>query len=51
MIERLADESIEAGQMTDVDTRQLAYEIESLGLTRRFDYDRDKDKYTSHAYA
>jgi hypothetical protein len=25
--------------------------IESLGLTRRFDYDRDKDKYTSHAYA
>jgi hypothetical protein len=25
--------------------------IESLGLTRRFDYDRDKDLYTSHAYA
>lgn len=25
--------------------------IESLGLTRRFDYDRDKDMYTSHAYA
>ncbi|MEL7157608.1 MAG: GNAT family N-acetyltransferase [Actinomycetota bacterium] len=24
--------------------------IESLGLTRRFDYDRDKDLYTSHAY-
>jgi RimJ/RimL family protein N-acetyltransferase len=24
--------------------------IESLGLTRRFDYDRDKDMYTSHAY-
>jgi GNAT superfamily N-acetyltransferase len=25
--------------------------IESLGLTRRFDYDRDNDMYTSHAYA
>jgi RimJ/RimL family protein N-acetyltransferase len=25
--------------------------IESLGLTRRFDYVRDKDMYTSHAYA
>lgn len=25
--------------------------IESLGLTRRFDYDRDKDMYTSYAYA
>ena len=25
--------------------------IESLGLTRRFDYDRDTDMYTSHAYA
>ena len=25
--------------------------IDSLGLTRRFDYDRDKDMYTSHAYA
>jgi GNAT superfamily N-acetyltransferase len=25
--------------------------IESLGLTRRFDYNRDKDMYTSHAYA
>lgn len=25
--------------------------IESLGLTRRFDYDRHKDMYTSHAYA
>lgn len=25
--------------------------IEGLGLTRRFDYDRDKDMYTSHAYA
>lgn len=25
--------------------------IESLGLTRRFDYDRDKDMYTCHAYA
>ena len=25
--------------------------IESLGLTRRFDYDREKDLYTSHAYA
>jgi GNAT superfamily N-acetyltransferase len=25
--------------------------IESLGLTRCFDYDRDKDMYTSHAYA
>jgi hypothetical protein len=25
--------------------------IESLGLTRRFDYDRDKDMYTSRAYA
>lgn len=24
--------------------------IESLGLTRRFDYDRDRDMYTSHAY-
>ena len=25
--------------------------IESVGLTRRFDYDRDKDMYTSIAYA
>jgi len=25
--------------------------IEGLGLKRRFDYDRDKDMYTSHAYA
>ncbi len=25
--------------------------IESLGLNRRFDYDREKDMYTSHAYA
>ncbi len=25
--------------------------IESLGLTRRFNYDRDKDMYTSYAYA
>ena len=25
--------------------------IESLGLTRRFDYDRAKDMYTSHAYS
>jgi RimJ/RimL family protein N-acetyltransferase len=25
--------------------------IEGLGLTRRFDYDRNKDMYTSHAYA
>lgn len=25
--------------------------IESLDLTRRFSYDRDKDMYTSHAYA
>ena len=25
--------------------------IESLGLTRRFDYIRDKDMYTAHAYA
>ncbi len=25
--------------------------IESLGLTRRFDYDRDRDMYTCHAYA
>lgn len=25
--------------------------IESVGLTRRFDYDRDKDMYTSYAYA
>jgi hypothetical protein len=25
--------------------------IESLGLVRRFDYDREKDLYTSHAYA
>ena len=25
--------------------------IESLGLTRRFDYNRDKDMYTSYAYA
>ena len=24
--------------------------IESLGLTRRFDYDREKDMYTSYAY-
>lgn len=33
LIERLATEAIEAGEMTDVDTHQLAYEIESLGLT------------------
>lgn len=34
LIERLATESIEAGEMTPaVDTRQLAYEIEALGLT------------------
>ena len=25
--------------------------IESLGLTRRFDYDREKDMYTTYAYA
>lgn len=25
--------------------------IESLGLTRRFDYDREKDMYTSYAYS
>ena len=25
--------------------------IESLGLTRRFDYDREKDMYTSYVYA
>jgi hypothetical protein len=25
--------------------------IESLGLSRRFDYDRDRDMYTSYAYA
>ena len=25
--------------------------IESLGLTRRFDYDRDRDLYTTYAYA
>jgi len=25
--------------------------IESLGLTRRFDYDRDKDMYTTYAYS
>lgn len=25
--------------------------IESLGLTRRFDYDRERDMYTSYAYA
>jgi len=25
--------------------------IEGLGLTRRFDYDRDRDMYTTHAYA
>ena len=25
--------------------------IESIGLSRRFDYDRDTDLYTSHAYA
>ncbi len=25
--------------------------IESLGLVRRFDFDRDKDMYTSHAYS
>lgn len=31
-------------------THQIAT-IESLGLTRRFDYDRDEDLYTSHAYA
>jgi AcrR family transcriptional regulator len=34
LIERLATESIEAGEMVaTVDTRQLAYEIESLGMT------------------
>ena len=25
--------------------------IEGLGLTRRFDHDRDNDMYRSHAYA
>jgi AcrR family transcriptional regulator len=33
LIVRLATESIEAGEMLAVDTRQLAYEIEALGLT------------------
>jgi len=31
-------------------THQIAT-IESLGVTRRFDFDRDRDMYTSHAYA
>ena len=31
-------------------THQIAT-IESLGLARRFDFDRDKDMYTSQAYA
>lgn len=31
-------------------THQIAT-IESLGMTRRFDYDRDQDTYTTHAYA
>ena len=31
-------------------THQI-HTIESLGLTRRFSYDRKKDMYTSHAYA
>jgi AcrR family transcriptional regulator len=33
MIERMVAEAVEAGELTDVDPRQLAYEIESLGLT------------------
>jgi RimJ/RimL family protein N-acetyltransferase len=37
-----------------ITNEKLAHQIatiESLGLTRRFDYDRDRDIYTSHAYA
>ncbi len=30
-------------------TRQIAT-IESVGMTRRFDYDREKDMYTNHVY-
>jgi RimJ/RimL family protein N-acetyltransferase len=37
-----------------VTNEKLAHQIatiESLGLTRRFDYDRDRDMYTSYAFA
>ena len=30
-------------------TTQIAT-FESVGMTRRFDYDRDKDMYTNHVY-
>ncbi len=32
LIERLAREAVEAGELSDVDTHQLAFEIESLGI-------------------
>jgi hypothetical protein len=37
--------------MTNAKLQHQIATIESLGLTRRFDYDREKDKYTSYAYA
>jgi RimJ/RimL family protein N-acetyltransferase len=37
--------------MTDEQLDHQIATIESLGLTRRFDSDRDRDMYTSHAYA
>jgi len=37
--------------ITNEHLRHQIATIESLGLTRRFDYDRDKDMYTSLAYA
>ncbi len=42
------------GRVAIVTNEKLDHQIatiESLGLTRRFDYDRDRDMYTSHAYA
>jgi RimJ/RimL family protein N-acetyltransferase len=42
------------GRVVIVTNEKLDHQIatiESLGLTRRFDYDRDRDMYTSHAYA
>lgn len=37
--------------MTNEQLHQQIATIESLGLSRRFDYDRERDMYTSHAYA
>ena len=37
--------------MTNENLHHQIATIESLGLIRRFDYDRDKDMYTSRAYA